>query len=257
MRQTTIICLMPLLALGCSAASPQPVAPSAALEEQARAPETEPAPAIVDEEAPPVEAEAPAEVAVVEQEEPRSLPTACAEGSEPCTPPTDFVQRLCKAQKLDVALALFQRGTPWTRAYVRQDMEAWYASARRSRPRQLKYAEEVLVVASRAPSGMVIGGGSYDVLRWDGSCVSLMAGELSFRAPSTPDVATIPWRHLEDPMASVLTKNRKIAFRNDKRREACKSDDEVRCEEAESFLSLTIADYVRGGGELPPPRRVP
>src|SRR5271165_4062797 len=48
------------------------------------------------------------------------LPSECAVVDAPvCTPPDDFVDRVCKRPIQDVALALFARGTPFTRAYLR------------------------------------------------------------------------------------------------------------------------------------------
>ena len=186
------------------------------------------------------------------------MPTACTQAGDVCSLPPRFVERLCRAQDVQLAMALFHGKSPWTRAYVRGEMEAWYASARRSRPRKLKYAEEVIVVASRQPaegSFTVNGGGSFDVVRWDGACVSLMEGELSFRSPGTPDVATIQWKRLDDELATLLAKDRKIAYQNDRRRKACKggSPNPTRCERAKKNLSHMIAKYVRAGGELPPP----
>lgn len=178
-----------------------------------------------------------------------------------CTPPAEFVERMCKSAQPDLALTLFRRGTPWTRAFVRQPMEAWYASGGRSRPMKLKYAEEVLIVAERAPSNgavQVSGSGSFDVLRWDGSCVSLMSGEVSLRYGGTPDVAEIPWKRLDDAIKERLVLDTRIAFRNDKRLEACRGGDhERRCEDARLGLSRSIADYLRVGGEIPLPKTIP
>src|SRR5690606_20916278 len=111
-----------LATLGCGAAadeaaptSPPQVAPPEA------APVAIAVPVAAFEEAPP---EAP----------PRALPTACAAPDAAiCTPPAEFVARLCKNAQPDVALSLFKKGTPFTRAWVRQPMEAWYASGARSR----------------------------------------------------------------------------------------------------------------------------
>ena len=202
-------------------------------------------------------------MASAEPSQVREVPTRCADESAPiCTPPVDFVDRLCDKRTPDLALSLFARGTPWTRAYVQRDMEAWYTRARSS-PKKLRYAEEVIVVAdhSTSPSGIqVSGNGSFDVYRWDGTCVSLMSDELTMRRPSTPDVATISWKKLDDDVRDVLEKNRKISFRNDKRREACKEQSAPgrrRCERAEIGLSRMIAEYVRGGGDVPSPKLLP
>jgi hypothetical protein len=194
----------------------------------------------------------------------RDIPNQCAVAdAKVCSPPASFVEQLCKIQNPDVALAMFSKQMPWTRAWVRGNLEAWYASARRSRPRQLKYAEEVIVVATRGGGGsgvQVSGAGSYDVYRWDGSCVSLMEGEITFHQPATPDVAVIDWKHLDDGIKDALEKNQSIAFRSGKRRDACRDASEKgvkNCEKAEAGLSRSIAEYVRGGGDFPTPTLLP
>ena len=48
------------------------------------------------------------------------MPTACANPSAAfCTPPSDFVDRLCAKPHQGTALALFSHDTPFTRLYVR------------------------------------------------------------------------------------------------------------------------------------------
>lgn len=250
------LCLFATMLAGCSA---PPSAPVVAPEPpRASAPSVEVAAAEVETRAAPERAEKAKSAPTISR--PRELPTACAGDGDICTPPRAFSQWLCKSTRPNLALTMFRASSPWTRAYVRQDMEAWYASARRSRPRQLRYAEEVIIVGNRAqrsPGAVQISGmGSYDVLRWDGSCVSLMEGELSFIRPSTPDVATIDWRRLEHPITDAFEMNPKIAYRNQKRRKDCKGFGEqavTRCERAELGLSRMIAEYVRGGGEFPAP----
>jgi hypothetical protein len=240
--------LIAAVSCGGAIADDSPEAPSAAVPPPAPTPIAVPAAAFVE---------------VSHPEEPRrELPVSCTNpAASVCTPPAEFVERLCKHAQPDVALSLFKKGTPWTRAWVRQPMEAWYASGGRSRPMKLKYAEEVLVVAERAGSGgavQVSGSGSFDVLRWDGSCVSLMSGELSLRYNGTPDVAEIPWKRLDEAIQAQLVRDPRIALRNDKRLEACKGGvEDRRCEDARLGLSRSIADYLRAGGEVPPPKTIP
>ncbi len=194
----------------------------------------------------------------------RTLPTQCASlDSKICTPPADFVGRLCSRKDQDIALTLFHKQTPWTRAYIRRDMEAWYVAAGRSKPAKLKYAEEVLIISDRSlPKGgiQVSGAGSYDVYRWDGSCVSLMSDEVSMYSPSTPDVAVIRWKRLANDVRATLEKNQKILYRNKRRRKVCKKIGRIagrNCKHAKVALSRMIASYVRRGGELPTPKKVP
>jgi len=199
----------------------------------------------------------------VADEPPRAkeLPAACEDdANEICTPPKAFVERLCRSRHPDVALAMFRKQSPWTRAYVRRNMEAWYTEAR-SRPRQLTFGEEVIIVHDRAStqSGVrVSGSGSYDVLRWDGSCVSMMSDEIALRPPTTPDVARIPWRRLDPGIRNQLLEDRTVAMRAERRKERCKEDpDGARCTRADQGLSRMIAHYLRQGGEIPDPVRLP
>jgi hypothetical protein len=242
--------VLALVTLTACAAAPAPEPLVATGSDRARAGAPAPTPAVTDA-IPAPETPAP---------ERRELPTSCASSDPLCTPPAAFAERLCSQSDPDLALTLFHKSTPWTRAYVVRDMEAWYVGGR-SRPAQLHYAEEVLVVADRAQQagGMrVSGAGSYDVYRWDGTCVSLMSDEVSLRRPSEPEVAPIPWRKLDDDLRDVLTQDRRIAYRHEKQRESCKEDwSAPRCERALLGLSHVIADYVRGGGELPAPKRIP
>jgi len=212
---------------------------------------------------PPPEPVAPAE-AEPERNGPMALPTTCADrNAEMCVPPPDFVDRLCATRYPNVALAMFHKDTPWTRAYVRvRKMEAWYVPAGRSRPYTLTFAEEVIIIADRSagPGGIkVSGSGSYDVYRWDGSCVSVMADEVSTRPPGNPDVATLTWRHLDEGIRAALKAHRKIEFRHDLRMKNCKENEAAKkCLRARKGLSRMVADYVRHGRtELPLPRAVP
>ncbi len=188
------------------------------------------------------------------------LPEACADTGEVCTPPAAFVQKLCANAHPDVALAMFRKGTPWTRAYVRGRMEAWYvAEGARSTPRKLRFGEEVIVVANRTggPSGVrVSGSGSYDVFRWDGTCVSVMEGEVALHPVTTPDVATIPWRRLEPSVRTALKEDEKIAWRYQQRRKACKKGRD-KCDAANLELSRMVAHFIRAGGEIPTIKRMP
>jgi hypothetical protein len=194
-------------------------------------------------------------------DKPKRLPESCADPSaEICTPPPDFVSRLCRSTHPDIALTMFHKSSPWKRAYVNGNREAWYTEAR-SRPQQLRHSEEVLIVTDRgAASGgvRVSGSGSYDVLRFNGSCVSLMSDEVSMNPRGAVGQAVIPWRKLDPTIRHELLRDEKIAHRAERRRESCKQDRESpRCNHADRGLSELIARYLRLGGDIPPPRRVP
>ena len=196
-----------------------------------------------------------------------ALPTACDETRDgACLPATAFVKRLCASFYPEVALAMFAKGTPWTRGYLRGNVEAWNASGGTSSADKLVFDEEVLVVRRRsAKQGAVqvsgVGGG-YDVLRWDGSCASLTDGELTLKAPPTKaKFAKIPWKNLEASMKTGLSNDEKIGKAVTERRKECSgaSTDEVtpKCVKADDAVSGVIVDYVRGGGAVPAPVRLP
>jgi hypothetical protein len=192
------------------------------------------------------------------------IPTECAaDGNGACTPPAAFVEKLCLSPDPNVALAMFQKSTPWKRAYLRRDMEAWYVNGVRQNPQKLKFGEEVIIIADRSqgPGGIqVSGSGSYDVYRWDGSCVSLMSDEVALKPPTTPEVAPIPWKLLDSSVQATLERDQRIVQGNEERRKACKELSEKgqqKCERAHLGVSRLIAEYVRSGGELPAPKNLP
>ena len=226
------------------------VAASCSAIEPAKAPATEPAEAAVDPDA-------------EREEKPPErvpIPTACAtdQGSF-CLPEADFVEALCRTTRPNVALRMFSRDAPWTRAYLRRPVEAWYVGSGWSSPSLLAGGEEVLVLAERQPDmgGMkVSGAGSYDVLRWDGSCVSVMSNEIAVRGRAAGQVATISWRDLNDDIRQALEQNRRVQLRRKEQRKACRQPGQAaqrRCEQARAALSREIGTYIRQGGELPWP----
>jgi hypothetical protein len=242
----TVCFVVVAAAAGCGS-KPKPVAEPRPVATQAPAPAASSPPATAAKATPPAKPEPPA------------IPTACdGKEGEICLPASAFVKELCQGPQPNVAFTLFRKGTPWTRAYVRRnEMEAWYASGGHSRPAKLRFAEELMVLALRSTASggvQVSGSGSYDMLRWDGTCVSVMSDEISLRCPTTPDVAPIPWKRLDGDIQDALLKNAKVSFRNENWVKACKETgpgSDRRCEQAELSLSRMIGEFVRGGGEVP------
>jgi hypothetical protein len=187
------------------------------------------------------------------------IPSGCATAdTKVCTPPSAFVAKLCQSKSPDLALSMFRKSTPWTRVYLRRDTDAWYMGARHSSPVKLLLHEEVIVVASRSggSSGIqVSGSGSYDVYRWDGQCVSIMADEVSVRRPSMPASAAITWNSLTETTRQALLDDPGIKSRHDQQHDRCSADSNApRCTEATAALVHLIADYVRRGGKVPDAR---
>lgn len=214
------------------------------------APEPEPPAPVV----PATETEEPA---AVEAEVAEPVPEECAsDAGGICTPPSEFIDKLCRKRQPNAVLTMFRKGSPWTRTYVRaRNMEAWLVGGRRTSPAKLKLFEEVLIVRDRsaAEGGIkVSGAGSYDVVRWDGTCVSVMSDEVSTQRPPTPEVATIQWKRLDARVRRALTEDKRIAYREEQQREHCDgAKRSQRCEVASARLSDMVAAFIRDGGSVP------
>jgi hypothetical protein len=232
--------LIPLAAvcglLGCGGASaPPPAAPSPA-ESAAESPAAPAASAA------PSEEPAPAP----------GLPSACSDpAAAVCTPPSDFVDRICAKPHQDVALALFAKQTPFTRLYLRGKFD------------ELAFDEEVLALRFRpAPkNGIIVGGanGTYDVLRWDGGCSNGVDADMITRTrPPRPKTAAIKWHRIGAGMQDALIAGSEAVKRaRAKRGKECKGamtgDVSAECQKADVQLGEAIVDYVRTTGTLPEP----
>lgn len=194
------------------------------------------------------------------------LPTACAAGDDKmCLPPKPFVKRLCAGFFPDTALAMFKKGTPWTRGYLRLNVEAWNASGGASSSDKLVFDEEVLIVTHRRADtgGMTVSGasGSFDVLRWDGTCSSLMGEEVTTKTAPAPKHAKIPWKSLDDKLKETLLGDAKVGKFAAERKKECKGasvgEVSLKCIKADEGLARAVVDFVRGGGALPQPIKIP
>ena len=183
---------------------------------------------------------------------PAALPTACADKSaDVCTPPSSFVERLCAEPHQDVALALFASGTPFTRLYLRGKLD------------ELLFGEEVLALRYHGvpKNGIQVGSasGSYDVLRWDGSCaMAADADMLTKNRPSHPRTARVQWHRIGDrAQMALITGSEAVKKAHARRGKECQGamsgDVSAGCEKADAALVEAIVEYVRGGGQLPAP----
>ena len=211
--------------------------------------------------------------------EPEPLPTACAaEGAvkdaKACLPPAEFAKKLCSGSYPEVALGLFAKGTPWTRIWLAGDVDAWNASGGLSARTKLAFDEEVIVLSKHAPNtgGIVMTGAaaSYDVVRADGSCYSVMDGEITTRRPPTPKLAAVPWSRLEETTRRALTASPKVRSSLDAFGKACSGEESggaarsaaeqknrKACDKAERVFTAMVADAMRSGATLPVPARRP
>jgi hypothetical protein len=155
------------------------------------------------------------------------IPTECVKRDEEvCLPDPKFVKRLCAASYPSIALVLFGNGTPWTRAYLRGKTEAWNASGGASENVQLEFDEEVLVLVRRKAGAnqIQVGSGSgYDIIRWDGTCVSLEGPELTFKRPPTPKTAKVEFKSLDEKTKDALREDQKINEAFLSRRNECQA----------------------------------
>ena len=194
------------------------------------------------------------------------VPETCAgAGGADCVPPAEWVKALCNGVYAEVALVMFRGGTPWQRRYLLGKTRAVNASGGETVEGWLSRDEEVLVLRHRKgdASGMQIGDGSgqYDALRWNGSCVSLEAGEVSSRRPSSPGQAHIEWSWLGDGIRDALRRdpalNEAFLSRKKECRGATSGSVTKACERLDAKLVARIADHVRSGAELPVPEQHP
>lgn len=204
--------------------------------------------------------------------EPETIPTACVgeqaiKNAKACLPPGVFARKLCGGIYPEVALSMFAKGTPWTRIWLAGDVEAWNASGGLTHRAKLAFDEEVIVLSRHSAGG---GGGgivmtgamaSFDVLRWDGTCVSVMEGELTTRRPPAPKPATVPWSRLEETTRRALLTSPKVKATHDSLDKACGSVSspaaKKSCDKADKAFTNAVAEFVRGGGALPTPARRP
>ena len=245
-----------LVLAGCGSSGTAAKAPVAAADPPAeKAKPSEPKP----------EAETKPEAKATEDE--GAIPTKCAK-TDPCVPAPAYVRKLCGASYPSVALSFFRGGTPWTRGYVAtRRTAAVNASGGVSGEGFLEFDEEVIVLQKRKGDygGMQVsgasGGGGFYVLRWDGTCNDLDAGELTFNKPPAPKSAKIEWRFLDENTQEALRADSELNSMVNARRSECKGASSgvvsKKCVELDKKLTDAIARVVRRGIDLPAPSRHP
>lgn len=196
-----------------------------------------------------------------------AMPTACeGEGqiknAKLCVVPKTFSKKLCSGIYPEIALSMFAKGTPWTRLWLAGDVEAWNASGGRTARTKLSFDEEVVILAKHGAAqngGIVMTGAmaSYDVLRFDGTCVSVLEGELTTARPPTPKPAFVPWTRLEEATRHALLASPKVKASEAAFEKACNMGDKKACEKAERAFTQGVLEHVRSGASLPEPSRRP
>ena len=199
-------------------------------------------------------------------EEEAPLIPACDPSAEECVPPAQWVSKLCSGVHPEVALHMFRGGSPWKRVYSRYRAPAFNGSSNGASlsEERVEKGEELIALRRNsdgrgsAAGEMSVGDtAGYDLLRWNGSCVTLHDGEYSDRAPRRREHARVEWRWLGDEVRSALQTDGTIKEAYSARRKECKGATIGRvtkkCVEREDSLVAAIVDYVRAGGELPEP----
>jgi hypothetical protein len=212
--------------------------------------ESPPAPILTEELAPPPP--------VVEPESapaPMVFPSACADDNAEgiCGPPIHFVKDVCNGfAKPDVALMLFAKSSPWTRAYMRLNVDAWYTGSRSARV-LLKFDEEVIVLHHPNPAGGIIvngAGAPFDVMRLDGRCATLSGEEVTLKRPPAPKHPAVPWRELDPRTREALLSDPAIAEASSTYDGGCTGPTPT-CAKTGSKLTAAILDFMGRGGKIP------
>lgn len=224
--------------------------------------EQEPTPQKMAEEA---EAEATEEAKAEEQELIAALPTDCKEADQ-CTPPKKFARAACEGRYPGMAVAMFEKGTPWQRLYVNVRQLRAVNTYGGPTGDPLLFTEEVLLLRGAVKSDdgavQVSGAADVDVLRWDGTCVTVRQELLSdHRMPSIKN-ATIKWRYLDEATQEGLLEAKYVKIRHEQQRSACRSSStsnpSAKCKKATEKLNDAITVAVRGGlVGLPEPEWLP
>jgi len=233
---------------GAQAAAPTEAKPAASSTEMASA-------------EPPPSAEAKPTAAA----EPLSVPTGCVKSGRFCMPDQKFSKRMCNSGSPSLALYLFGNGFGFTRGYLTRKTQAWNAAGGASDNSFLEFDEEVLLLVERGgdASGMQVSGagGGYEALRWNGLCVTLAKEEVTLDKPPAPKAAKVEWRFLDDNVQAALREDSTINAAVTKRRQECKGavsgDVSLGCVKADDKLTQVLVDYLRKGGKVPVPSKLP
>ncbi len=215
--------------------------------------------------APESDAPAPAAEAKSQAEPALDVPTGCQSKGRFCLPDQKFSKRMCNGSYPSIALYLFGNGFGFTRGYLTRKTQAWNAAGGASDNTFLEFDEEVLLLVERGADagGMQVSGagGGYEALRWNGSCVTLAKEEVTLDKPPAPKAAKVEWRFLDDNVQEALRQDPTINSAVQKRRNECKGavsgDVSLTCVKADDKLTQVILDYLRKGGKLPVPSKLP
>jgi hypothetical protein len=254
-----------------SAAEAESVRPSvhfdaAPAAESAPPPSATPPSATEPAESAPVAAKTAQFMAAPMQDEDRGWPDSCSGSKRVCLPPQGFVTRLCAGKYPGAAMVMFASGSPWQRAYVRvRQLDSVNTLGGPSGKDKLTLDEEVILLRggeARKKEQMVVSGSDgLHVLRWDGTCATVMADEVTVTKPPVARQAALSWNYLDDNIQEALLKDLAIKTARTRQREVCKDSwmqtQELACQMAKARLSELVARTVRRGIALPIPDHAP
>ena len=196
---------------------------------------------------------------------PACVPSNRSTDDGDCMPPSGWVDKLCGGVHPEVALHMFRGGSPWKRVYSRFRAPAYNGAGGPSLSDERVEKGEELIALRRNADGagssegqMSVGDtAGYDLLRWNGSCITLHDGEYSTKPPRRRVHARVEWRWLGDETRSALQTDGHVKEAYVAQRKECKGATLGRvtkkCVERETSLVAAIVDYVRAGGALPAP----
>lgn len=196
----------------------------------------------------------------------RALPSECTRVGALCVPPPAFVKKLCQDAYTGVALRLLEKGSPFTRGYVKsREVKAVNTLGGPSSDQALRFEEEVLILSYTGGPGanelQVSGMGGYAVLRWDGTCATLGDEELGTRAPRSPRHAPLDWKYIDDNIQAALLRDAGVEAARRQHRKHCHGVSlgriSAECSRASAALEDSIVSAVRSGLSLPQPDRMP
>jgi hypothetical protein len=208
------------------------------------------------------------ETAVKEDSKPK-IPKRCAKGKKhrnECLPPQGWVKRLCDDVYPDVALHMFEPGTPWKRLYMLARAEPFNASGGSSLlGDKLERGEEVIALKRRSENDGEIQVGDnnagYDVLRWNGACATIHDGDFAEDRPSHIVQSKVEWRRLGVPLRQHLEAQPAISAAYEARRKSCHGFSMGKvsgdCESNDKLLMQEVVRYIQTGPDLPEAARLP
>lgn len=186
----------------------------------------------------------------------------CDAKRETCLPSNDWVAALCNDVYQEEALYMFRKSSPWKRLYLRKNVQAVNATGGAWLPGTVEHGEEVIALRYREVDSEFHleagGGGTYDVLRWNGSCATVDEDLLSDRSPTRMRHPRVEWRWLGDEMRTALREDEKINVAYRARRSECKAATigsvTAECERLDGELIDKIVRHVRERDSLPRPQ---